>query len=135
MSETASVCERGVVGRLEEMLSSDVLLSWRARALLSAMRSMSSARMCAGLAGYAGGAARTAGWEERSCIETTEVAAAAAAAAACVLGGVRTGVGPEREVAVVMVLSRPTRSSWRGSSFAEGGKDRLGVMAASWVNT
>jgi hypothetical protein len=32
MSETASVCERGVVGRLEEMLSSDVLLSWRARA-------------------------------------------------------------------------------------------------------
>jgi hypothetical protein len=33
-------------------------------------------------------------------------------------------------VAVVMALRRWMRSSWRGSSFAAGGKDALGVMAA-----
>jgi hypothetical protein len=119
-----------VVGRREVTLSSGVLLAGRARALRSAMLSMSSAGVAAGVRGWAGGVASTVGWGACSCIE-----AAAAAAAACVLGGVRTGVGPEREGAVVMVLSRSTRSSGRGSSCAEGGKDTWGVMAASWVNT
>jgi hypothetical protein len=118
-----------VVGRREVTLSSGVLLAGRARALRSAMLSMSSAGVAAGVRGWAGGVASTVGWGACSCIE------AAAAAAACVLGGVRTGVGPEREGAVVMVLSRSTRSSGRGSSCAEGGKDTWGVMAASWVNT
>jgi hypothetical protein len=129
-SEDGSVWARGVVGRREVTLSSGVLLAGRARALRSAMLSMSSAGVAAGVRGWAGGVASTVGWGACSCIE-----AAAAAAAACVLGGVRTGVGPEREGAVVMVLSRSTRSSGRGSSCAEGGKDTWGVMAASWVNT
>jgi hypothetical protein len=134
-SEGGSVWARGVVGRREETLSSGMLLGGRARALRSAMLSMacmlsmSSAGVAAGVRGWAGGVASTVGWGACSCIE------AAAAAAACVLGGVRTGVGPEREGAVVMVLSRSTRSSGRGSSCAEGGKDTWGVMAASWVNT
>jgi hypothetical protein len=129
-SEDGSVWARGVVGRREVTLSSGVLLAGRARALRSARLSMSSAGVAAGVRGWAGGVASTVGWGACSCIE-----AAAAAAAACVLGGVRTGVGPEREGAVVMVLSRSTRSSGRGSSCAEGGKDTWGVMAASWVNT
>jgi hypothetical protein len=120
-----------VVGLREETLSSGVLLGGRASALLLVMvckLSMSTAGVAAGVRRGAGGVASTAGWGACSCIE-------AAAAEACVLGGVRTGVGPERCGAVLMALSRSTRWSWRGSSCAEGGRDTWGVMAASWVNT
>jgi hypothetical protein len=108
-----------------------VLLGGRASALLLAMvcmLSISSAGGAAGVRECAGGVASTAGWGACSCIET-------ATAVAGVLGGLRTGVGPERCGAVDMVLSRSTRSSWGGCSCAEGGKDTWGVMAASWVNT
>jgi hypothetical protein len=45
-SEDGSVWERGVIGRLDVELSSDELLSWRARMLPSPMVSVSSG--CAG---------------------------------------------------------------------------------------
>jgi hypothetical protein len=70
-----------VVGRPEEMLSSDVLLSWRARPLVSPMLSASSGRRSARLA------RNIVGWVVVSCM--------ASGREASVLVGLRTGVGPE----------------------------------------
>lgn len=94
MSKVGSVCERGVVGRREEMLSSEVLLSWRERTLLSLILSVSSGILSARLAGNV--AATVVGSRRE----------------ASVLLGVRTGVGPEAVVAdVFMALRRWTTSS------------------------
>ena len=124
-SEDGSVCARGVVGRLEELLSSEELLSWRLRVLCSAMLSMSSRTLSARLPAEPAGGARESDWLASSSI---------ASGGGAILVRLRTGVGPGREGAVVMALRRWMRPSWRGSSFAAGGKDTLGVMAAR-VNT
>jgi hypothetical protein len=126
-SEDGSVCARGVVGRLDELLSSEELLSWRLRVLCSAMLSTSSRTLSARLPAELAGGARKSDWLACSSI-TSGVAAG-------VLVRLWTGVGPAGEGAVVMALRRWMRSSWCGSSFAAGGKDTLGVMAASRVNT
>jgi hypothetical protein len=126
MSKEGSVCERGVVGRLEVMLSSDVLLSWRESAVLSPMLSMSSGRLSARLPWNAVGAAST-DWTTFSCMGSEREAS--------VLVGFRTGVGAGWEGAVVMALRRWMRSSCRGSSFAGGGWGTLGVMAWGCVYT
>jgi hypothetical protein len=125
-SKEGSVCERGVVGRLEVMLSSDVLLSWRERALLSPMLSVSSGRLSARLGWNAVGAA-SADWVPVSCMGSWKEAS--------VLVKLLPGVGAGGEGAVVMALRRWMRSSCRASSFAGGGWGTLGVMAWSCVYT
>lgn len=114
MSKVGSVCERGVVGRREEMLSSEVLLGWRERTLESLMLSASSGILSARLAGNV--AATILGSGRR----------------ASVLLGVRTGVGPEEAVADVFMALRhwTTSSVWfllflllLVLSFAAGGRD------------
>jgi hypothetical protein len=124
MSEnTGSVCARGVVGRREVRLSSDVLLSWRARVLPSPIVSASSAKLNAGLFGYV-------------VVEGASSSTMAVVVKDGVFMGLRTGVGPERGVYVVMALRRWTRSSSRCElSLTGGGRDTLGVMAAMRVNT
>lgn len=117
MSEQGSVCERGVVGRLEVMLSSHVLLSWRERALPSPMPSVSSARLDAASKERAAFSCRGSGRE------------------ASVLVRLGRGISAEGEAAAVMALRRWMRSSCRALSFAGGGWGRLGVMAASCVYT
>jgi hypothetical protein len=94
MSKVGSVCERGVVGRREEMLSSEALLGWRERTLVSLMLSVSSGILSTRLAGNVAAATVGSGRE------------------ASVLLGVRTGVGLEAVVAdVFMALRHWTTSS------------------------
>jgi hypothetical protein len=126
MSEEGSVCERGVVGRgLEVTLSSEVLLSWRASVLVSPMLSVSSERPSSSLDVSRAGAVATVGRVIASSMES------AGGVGVCV--ALQTGVGPGCEEDVFMAFRRWTRSSCCGSSL--GGKDTLGVMAASRVNT
>lgn len=119
-SADGSVWARGVVGRLEVLLSSDELLSWRASELVSPMLSVSSGALSIGAGRWSGLRAATS---------------IARSPAGCAVDGLRAGVGPGGEGAVVMALRRWMRSSCRSSSFAEGGRGALGLMAASWVNT
>jgi hypothetical protein len=130
-SEEGSVCERGVVGRLDEMLSSEVLLSWRTRVLdppmVSVSVSASSRILVACMSNdVLGVAAKTVGETSSSITSAGRVGA---------LVGLRTAKGSWWELWVVMALSRWMRSSCRGSSFAVGGKDTLGVMAAHCLYT
>jgi hypothetical protein len=106
VSGWGSVCERGVEGLREDMLSSDVLLSWRASVLLSPM------------------ASAAAGWLElegdASCI--------AGFVASGALFGLLSDIGPVWGLAVGMDL---TRWSWCRSSFTFSGGERFeAVMAA-----
>ena len=59
VSGAGSVCERGVDGRRKDMLSSEVLLSWRASVFASTMLSLSSREVPVCLADRSEGALET----------------------------------------------------------------------------
>lgn len=108
MSGWGSVCERGVEGLREDMLSSDVLLSWRASVWLSPMAAASAA----------------AGWLELE----GDASSIADFVAGGALFGLLSGIGPVWGLAVGMDL---TRWSWCRSSFTFSGGERFeAVMAA-----
>jgi hypothetical protein len=118
------------VGRRELRLSSDVLLSWRERVLESLILSVSSWVMlmaCMSADGVLRGAAKTDWATASSSITSTEKVGA--------FVGPRRSASAAWVLAAVMALRRWMRSSCRGSSFAGGGRDALGVMAARCAYT
>lgn len=122
-----SVCERGVEGRRDDVLSSEVLLTWRASVLISAMLSLSSGSLPVCLAGWCEGTPEAVEMD-MVCSDSSSLGGDAV-----LLEGRAVVAGAERVLARSSMAFRRWRSSSCCESACAAGKDVkcAAVMAAS----
>lgn len=137
VSGAGSVCDRGVEGRCDDMLSSEVLLSWRASVFASPMLSLCSGRVPVWapvrFVGRREGALETVEWDR--CWPSSSVSPSSSSVCGDdVLDKGRTvAPGAERAVECSAMASRRWRSSSCCGSPCAAGEDEkcAAVMAAS----
>lgn len=127
LAGAGSVCERGVEGRRDDVLSSEVLLNWRASVFASAMLSLSSRRVPVCLTGRCEGTLEAVEWD-MSCSCSSSLGGDAV-----LLEGRAVVAGAER----VLERSSMAFRRWRSSSCCESAcaagevEKSAAVMAAS----